>query len=554
MEIKNFYKNHNERVKDIIKKIGGDLITQKAAFLHNLSKEKIKELSKQKENSELVKIIKKFRKLQGLLSSAQIKERKYIEDWQKIFFDFKSENLRKLFFAITKDIRPILILIADHIDKVRHLDKFKDNIKKSLCLKSLEVFSPLCYSLSMGDIKAEIEDIAFKYLYSKEYSWLLENIKQKRNEREIYLKRIIPKIREILKSNNIEVIDIHARAKHYFSLYLKLLKYNFEIEKIYDLIALRIIVKDIKDCYIVLGILHQHFKPLEDRIKDYIANPKINGYRALHTTIICFENQIVEIQIKTLKMHEEAEFGIASHLSYKLSGDEKTLKEDIYWYEKLRQWEKELAKSKNISQVLDFDFFKNRIFVLTPKGDIINLPKDSTPIDFAFAIHSFLGIHCKGAKVNGKLVPLNEKLKTGQVVEIITQKDKTPSLDWLKFVKTKRAKNIIRKFFPNLTKKEATIIQESLIIKKGVAILKSKFLKKFGPKKISRIKVGEQTDISIKIAKCCNPKEGDEILGIIIPSKEIVIHKKDCKNLLEISKKSPERIIKAEWIKNSFQN
>jgi len=539
------YKNHRERLVKILESLNADEATKRAGFFHNFPKRKLKKLLKSEEDKEVVSILKSFFKIKNILSFATFKKERKIQEWQKIFFDIKSENLRKMFFAIAKDVRPILILIADHLDKMRNLNSFSENIQKDLSIKTLEIFSPLCYSLGIGEIKGEIEDLAFKVLYLKEYQWLLENIKAAKEKREQYLQEITPKIKEILTNHNIYPLDIHSRAKHYFSLYLKLLRYDFQLDKIYDLIALRIIVQDIKDCYLTLGILHQYFKPLEGRIKDYIANPKPNGYRALHTTVYCFSDEIVEIQIKTLQMHQEAEAGIASHLAYKLE----TEKKDIYWYEKLKNWEKEINNLDKISESLNFDFFENRIFVLTPKGDVIDLPKGSTPVDFAYAIHSDIGDNCIGAKANGKIIPLNEELRTGQIVEILTQKGKGPSLDWLKFVKTRKAKNHIKRYFPNLSSSELKILEEKSVIKKGIEILKERIFKKTKKEGKNKIEVGGEIDIPTKIASCCSPKEGDEIIGFIIPGQEVSIHKKDCKNFQELSKKFPERVIKAKWIK-----
>jgi GTP pyrophosphokinase len=345
---------------------------------------------------------------------------------------------------------------------LRFLPKEK---QKRIALETDEIYASIAYRLGMQQVSGELQDLAFPYLHPEEYKWLKNNVKEQYDERMEYLKKIVPKLKDYLIKNNIHIISLDFRAKRWSSLYKKLLLYDMDIEKIYDLIALRIIVPDIKECYEALGIVHSLWPPLPGRIKDYIATPKPNGYKSLHTTVFGPEDKKIEIQIRTLEMHQENEFGVAAHLLYKIQKYKQEnlpnkLREDVLkelnWIKQLRSWQEDLQKN-NVSDAdflnsIKIDFFKDRIFVLTPKGDVLDLPVDSTPVDFAYHIHSEIGNSCSGAKVNDKIVPLNYKLKSGDVVEILTQKNKKPSEDWLSFVKTSLAREHIKSALKNKNK------------------------------------------------------------------------------------------------------
>ena len=360
----------------------------------------------------------------------------------------KAENLRKMFLAMAEDIRVVLIKLADRYDNMRTLQFLPKEKQQRIALETIEIYAPIAYRLGMGDLKGQLEDLSFEYLYQKEHTWLLSEVNERYEMQKSYINKLGPIINGILKKENIAPIEIHARTKHLYSLYKKLVRYNMNFEKIHDLVAARIIMKNIEDCYLALGIIHQSFKPMPGLIKDYIAMPKPNGYQSLHTSVFGPQGKITEIQIRTPQMHAKAENGIAAHWAYKernyTGRDLKGSKKELNWIEQLREWQKAVRGSDEFLQSLKIDFFKDRIFILTPKGDAIDLPEGASPVDFAYAIHSDIGHQCAGAKINGKITPLNTELQSGDTVEILIQKNKKPSEDWLSFVKTNLAKDRIR--------------------------------------------------------------------------------------------------------------
>lgn len=363
------------------------------------------------------------------------------------------ENLRKMIIALSQDIRVIIIKLADRMHNMLTLKALPPQKQKRIALETMEIYSPIAYRLGMQRVSGELEDIAFPYIYPREYRWLIEHTKEKYEEREKYLEKIKPLVTDALNKAGIEVLNIDSRAKRYTSLYKKLLRYDMDVDKIHDLVALRIVVKNVENCYAALGVIHNIWPPLPNRIKDYIALPKPNGYRSLHTAVFCVDNKITEIQIRTEEMHEEAETGIAAHWIYEQVKNLKDYlerksptadKKDLYWVQQLRNWQNEFTNPEEFLESLKIDFFKDRIFVITPKGEVIDLPAGVTPVDFAYHVHTEIGNACVGAKVNGKIVPLNYELRSGDIVEILIQKNKKPSESWLEFVKTSHAKNHIR--------------------------------------------------------------------------------------------------------------
>ncbi|MFA6027535.1 MAG: RelA/SpoT family protein [Patescibacteria group bacterium] len=365
------------------------------------------------------------------------------------------ENLRKMFVAMAADIRVIVIKFADRIHNLETLSFLPPNKQQRIALESLEIYAPIANRLGMGEIKGALEDLSFPYLYPKEYDWIQERIAARRKEKAKSLQLFINDLEEQLKKNNIPYYSIHGRAKHLYSLYHKLLLHNKDITKIYDLVAIRIIVPTIAHCYECLGILHQYCKPLKGRIKDYIAQPKPNGYQSLHTTVFTGTGDIVEIQIRTKEMHYEAEYGIAAHWSYK---DKKIdIKDKIHWVSELSKTMREPMEEteEKFLESLKLDVFQNRIYVFTPKGDVLELPEDATPVDFAYRIHTDIGHYCAGAKINDQISALETKLKSGDVVEIFVDKKRSgPAEDWLIFVKTSNAKKHIKTFLRKTEKKQ----------------------------------------------------------------------------------------------------
>jgi len=362
------------------------------------------------------------------------------------------ESLRKLFIATAQDIRVLIIRLADRLHNVKTLSGHTSAEKrKRIAIETIEVFAPLANRLGIGKLKGELEDYSFPYAYSEEYEKVRELLKQKKQIKEKYLEKVRRTLQKELAKQGIKEFRTDYRVKHLYSLYKKLLRNDMNMEKIHDMIALRVIVPSVEECYRALGIIHSLWRPLPDRIKDYIATPKPNGYQSLHTTIFTGDGGVVEIQIRTEEMHDEAEHGIASHLAYKEDVDSKKGKskkngkygEDLPWMKQLLEWQKNVSVSDQFLQSLKHDLFEYRVFVFTPDGDVIDLPIDSSPIDFAYSIHTDIGNHISGAKVNGKLSSLTTKLKSGDIVEIITKKDSHPNHKWLENAKTTLAQRQI---------------------------------------------------------------------------------------------------------------
>jgi len=360
-----------------------------------------------------------------------------------------AENLRKMFIAMAEDVRVIFIKFADRIHNLKTLYALPPVKQQRIARESLEIYAPIAGRLGMEELKGELEDLSFPYVLPEQYEWIQKISKKKYEEQ----KRFAEKIKKILIKNFEKIQDmprfkIEGRAKRYYSLYQKILRKNMDIDQVYDIVALRIIVENVSDCYKILGYLHQIWKPMKGRIKDYIAQPKPNGYQSLHTTVFGHEGRITEFQIRTEYMHEEAEWGIAAHWAYKnLSKEIKISKEKIKWIKELLLEQKKETSNEKYLANLKLDFFKNRIFVFTPKGDVIDLPENATPVDFAYHIHSDLGNKCFGAKVNEKKVNLNAPLQNGDMVEIlIDKKRKGPAEEWLSFVQTHIAQNKIKNF------------------------------------------------------------------------------------------------------------
>lgn len=360
------------------------------------------------------------------------------------------ENLRKMFLTMAADVRVVFIKFADRLHNLETLDHIAPKKQYRIALESLEIFAPIANRLGMGDMKGRLEDASFRYVLPKEYEWVKQLSKTGREEKKEYLDHVMEETRGLLQGSSIES-KVQGRAKHLFSLYRKLIHNDRNIARIYDLIAVRVIVNDLADCYAALGIIHSKWTPLKGRIKDYIAQPKPNGYRSLHTTVFCEGGEIVEFQIRTKEMHAMNEYGIAAHWSYDEDG-----KVSLGTDSKAPEWVHELV---DIQQTLDkktflegleelkIDIFRDRIFVFTPKGDVIDLPEESTPVDFAYAIHTDIGNTCMGAKVNDEATSLDRKLKNGDMIEIQVDKSrKGPNPDWIKFVKTRYAKSKIRQF------------------------------------------------------------------------------------------------------------
>lgn len=435
------YIKHPLRTAITLAKMGADEETIIAALLHDVPEDTDYSLVDVEKNfgPEVAKLVSGITKL-GVIKYRGIE--KY------------AENLRKMFVSMAQDVRIVLIKMADRLDNLNTLEALPPEKRERIAKESLEIYAPIAHRLGMGFIKGEIEDRAFKYVEPEKYEWMQKEIMPKMQTKFEYVEKIIKIVEKELKKEKISITDIHGRRKRLYSLYRKLKKphYDGDPSKIYDLVALRIIVPTVNDCYNVLGIIHQKWKPLAGRIKDHISQPKPNGYQSIHSTVFCEEGKIVEFQIRTPKMHEQAEFGVAAHWQYKEGADSGKAKQKGYtfpkkfeWIEDLVRWQKDIKDNKQYLKSLTLDFFYNRIFVFTPGGDVIDLPEGATPIDFAYHVHTWIGDHCSGAKVNNRITSLETELKNGDVVDIITDKNrKAPSRDWLKTVKTGAAKSKIK--------------------------------------------------------------------------------------------------------------
>ena len=416
----------------------------------------------------------------------------------------QAENLRKMFLAMAKDIRVILIKLADRLHNMRTLKYMPEEKAKYKAKETLEIYGGIAHRLGISKIKWELEDLALRYIDPDGYYDLVDKVSMKRSQREEYISRIVNLLQEKFSEVNIDC-EVYGRPKHFYSIYRKMKNKHKTFEEIFDLTAVRIIVDTIKDCYAVLGMVHTLWVPMPGRFKDYIAMPKANMYQSLHTTVIGPEGEPVEIQIRTHEMHNIAEYGIAAHWKYKegtMSNDEK-MEEKLKWLRQMMEWEKDVKDPQEFLDSLKEDVFNSQVYVFTPKGDVIELPAESTPIDFAYRVHSKVGNKCVGAKINGRLVPIDYKLQNGEIVEVITSANSNgPSRDWLKIVKTPNARNRIRQFF----KKE----RRAENIERGYEILEKEF-KRYGiPLKDSSIeKFMEQ------IAKKFNQPSLEDLIATI---------------------------------------
>ena len=571
-----------------------DVSTLVAAFLHDVLEDTpvTSDELEQKFGKEVLELVEGVTKLDKIkFVSAE---------------DEQAENLRKMFFAMAKDYRVIIIKLADRLHNMRTLDALKPEKQIKIATQSLKIYAPLAGRLGLSFVKCELEDLAMRYLYPDDYYELVEFIKTKSKERQQFIEKICDELKAKLQELGIEG-EVNGRQKHLYGIYKKMLKQGKNIEQIYDISAVRVIVNEVQDCYTVLGAIHTMWMPLPGRFKDYIAMPKPNGYQSLHTTVITKFKETFEIQIRTYEMHRIAEYGIAAHWKYKEGKTGATnIDDQINWLREVMDTQRESSDSHEFLENIEGNVFTDEVYVFTPKGKVLNLPVGSTTVDFAYAIHSAVGNKCIGAKVNGKIVPLNTVLNTGDIVEILTTNSgKGPSRDWIKFVKTASARTKIRQYFKKEMKEEnikrgkdmlereakrrgynlsellstaglnyimnrytlssiddlyASVgfggLTTNQIIVKLIDYFKRDLLSK---NPVAEIKTTSTTgksssgngvlirgydDFLVRLSHCCNPVPGDKIVGYVSRGRGVSVHCVDCPNVKNME---PERLIEAKW-------
>ena len=528
----------------------------------------------------------------------------------------QAEDYRKMFLAMGKDIRVIIIKLADRLHNMRTLKYLKRDRQIANAKETMEIYAPLANRLGLYSMKWELEDLSFKYLYPEEYHELVEGIDKKREERLKFIEKIMGDIRVQLKKQHIDA-EVTGRAKHLYSIYRKMKRDNKTLDQIYDLFALRILVNSVKDCYAALGVVHEMYSPMPGRFKDYIAVPKPNMYQSIHTTLLGEKGTPFEVQIRTWEMHRIAEYGIAAHWAYKEANYGKkgkqvvtVTKDKLAWLRETLEWQQDMKDPQEFLNTLKTELFEDEVYVFTPKGKILVLPRDATPIDFAYSIHEEIGNHMVGCKINSKMMPIITKLQSGDIVEIMTSdSQKGPSRDWLKFIKTTKAKSKIQSWFKKEQRSENIEKGKDLIDKeiKRIGISHDELFKQdyinaaldrykfknledmyasvgFGAisqvKIISRMleeyrkshkeenieqKIEELTskrktvkpsstgvvvkgidNCLVKLSKCCNPVPGDNIIGYITKGRGVSVHRKDCKNVKDLVSEE-NRMIDVSW-------
>ncbi len=584
---------HPCEVAEILMDLGLDAATIAAALLHDV----IEDTSSTAEDirttfgEEVLALVSGVTKLEKIVFKSKEDE--------------NAENFRKIFVAMAKDVRVIIIKLADRLHNMRSLNFLSQERQQRMASETLDIYAPLAGRLGISQIKCELEDLCLKYLDPEAYEYLVYNIRERLSERQEFVNRIVEEIKELMKNDGVGG-DVFGRPKHFYSIYKKMKNKGKTLDEIYDLTAVRVIVKDMGQCYTVLGRIHEKWKPIPGRIKDYIATPKPNKYQSLHTTVMTRYGQPFEIQIRTQAMHHVAEFGIAAHWKYKegKTGEEErsNLESRLSWLREVMEWEGDLKNSKEFINALKTELYSHELLVFTPRGKVISLPPGATPIDFAYAIHSEVGNHCTGARVNGKIVPLTTVLEVGDVVEIITSPNsKGPSRDWLKFIQSSSAKAKIRQFYKNELKEENIRIGQlkleeeakkrgfslsTLLTDESFARISERFsfnetdemfaavgygsisvnqilfklidyYRKETPMAVFEVHAGHkgknpggvlingQTGMLLSFAGCCSPVPGDKIVGYTTRGRGVVVHREDCINIRKTELR--ERLLPASW-------
>ena len=580
---------HPCAVADILMDLGLDAATIAAALLHDVIEDtaSTEEDIKREFGEEVLALVSGVTKLEKIVFKSQE--------------DAEAENFRKIFVAMAKDVRVIIIKLADRLHNMRSLNFLSYERQQRMASETLDIYAPLAGRLGISQIKCELEDLCLKYLDPEAYEYLVYNISEKLSERKDFVAQIVQEIKDLMQGDGVDG-EVFGRPKHFYSIYKKMKNKGKTLDQIYDLSAVRVVVKDVRACYTVLGEIHEKWKPIPGRIKDYIATPKPNKYQSLHTTVMTKYGQPFEIQIRTEEMHKIAEFGIAAHWKYTegKTGENGDFENRLTWLREVMEWQGDLKDSREFIDALKTELYSHELLVFTPRGKVISLPPEATPVDFAYAIHSEVGNRCTGARVNSKIVPLSTTLEVGDVVEIITSPNsKGPSRDWLKFIKSSSAKAKIKQFYKNELKEENIRIGqlklEEEAKKRGFSLsnlLTTESFKRIserfsfgemeemyaavgygsisvnqilfklidhyrketplaldvhtggGGRNLGGVLVNGQAGMLVRFAGCCSPVPGDKIIGYTSRGRGVVIHREDCPNVKGVEK---DRLLPAQW-------
>ncbi len=517
--------------------------------------------------------------------------------------DAQVENLRKMFMAMARDIRVIIVKLADRLHNMRTLQSLPEPKQRTIARETLDIYAPIAHRLGIWKIKWDLEDLCLRYLDPDAYRDIAERVAKKRTEREAAIENVVELLRDQFGALHIES-DITGRPKHFYSIYTKMKK-GRDFSTIYDLAAVRVIVESVKDCYGSLGVVHSIWKPIPGRFKDYIAMPKPNMYQSLHTTVVGPGGDPLEIQIRTLEMHRTSEYGIAAHWRYKEGGKNDAFENKLTWLRSLLEWQNDMRDSRAFMENLKLDLFDNQVFIFSPKGDVFSMPSAATPLDFAYHVHTDVGHHCVGAKVNGKIVPLDYQLRNGDISEILVNKSSRPSLDWLTLVRTSGAKHKIKQWFRKERKEENVLAGQEAVerelarehlrpdLARGETLVKiakrmnyatptdlfaaigfgdasavsvvakvredlkssnvvdiTQLPRPAAVRRVARsssgVRIAGVDDVLVRLSKCCSPVPGDPIMGYVTIGKGVSVHRADCPNVAFMSA-TPERILQASW-------
>lgn len=575
---------HPVEVVKILVGLHMDQNTLISGFLHDILEdtETTPETIKEKFGEDVLNLVQGVTKL-GKLQFKSSEER-------------QAENFRRLFIAMANDMRIIFLKLADRLHNMRTLNFMSAAKQQKIARETLDIFAPLANRLGIGRVKAELEDLSLRYLEPDKYYEISQLVSQTKRDREATVKLLIDDISDDVKKAGIKA-KITGRAKHYYSIYSKMKRLNIAFHELYDITAVRVIVNTESECYAVLGLIHSRFKPIPGRFKDYIAMPKGNMYQSLHTSVIGPRQKPLEVQIRTYKMHEVAEFGVAAHWRYKEKGSQKADNQDdkqFSWLRKLVEYDKEVTNAEDYVKTVKMDIFSDQVFACTPNGDVLDFPANATPVDFAYRIHSDVGNRTVGALINGRIAQLDTKLKNGDIVEILTSKTPSPRLDWLNFVVTKQAASKIKQWFKKNNREEHVEVGRSNLEHELTKAVFDEYLKQgefariakimnyqseddlfaalgYGETTINKVinkikkpekkvddtskfhyvsrKKSEKDIVGLEglmysIAKCCSPIPGEPIVGVVTRSKGVSVHRVDCKTLETIE---PERLLDIHW-------